>query len=402
MNKAFKIRLYPTVKQSVLIDKTIGCCRFIYNQMLNERIKFYQENKDNKEVLKNHKYKTESEYKKDFEFLKEVPSRALQQSRNNLDTAYQNFFKKKCGFPKFKNKHKSRLSYKDPQVGNQIRFENNKLKMPKLGLLKFRGLSEDFKGVIKSVTVSKDRDNTYHASILVECEDVKNERKSNNTVGIDLGLKSFVTLSNGVQIDIPDVNYLDRKIKKQQKHFSRKTKGSARREKCRIKLAKLHKRKTNILNHFYRHLCNLICSENQTIKIEDLNVKGMLKNRKLSRKIHSVSWSKFIELLKQVAVKYGSVIEVVNRFFPSSKTCSHCYHVKDDLKLSDRVFYCDKCGLAIDRDLNAAINIKNYKSDELSDYKHGETINLVKKLFNFNTSCFSEVLISKIGKCNVC
>lgn len=402
MNKAFKIRLYPTVKQSVLIDKTIGCCRFIYNQMLNERIKFYQENKNNKEILKNHKYKTESEYKKEFEFLREVPSRALQQSKNNLDTAYQNFFKKRSCLPKFKSKHKSRLSYRDPQVGNQIRFECDKLKMPKLGLLKFRGLSEDFKGIIKSVTVSKDRDCTYHASILVECEDIKIGRKLDNTIGIDLGLKTFVTLSSGVKIDIPNVTDLDKKIRKQQKHFSRKTKGSTRREKCRIKLAKLHKRKTNILNHFYRHLCNLICSENQTIKVEDLNVKGMLKNRKLSRKIHSVSWSKFIELLKQVAIKYDSVIKVVDRFFPSSKTCSRCRCTKEDLKLSDRVFKCENCGLEIDRDFNASINIKNYKSDELFDYKHGETVNLVKKFFNFNTSCFDEVLTDNISDYNVC
>ena len=399
--KAIKVRLYPTIKQKQLIDKTIGCCRFIYNQMLNERIAFYQAHKDDKETLKSHKYKTEKEYKVDFEFLKEVSSRALQQARNDLISAYSNFFKRKKGFPKFKSKHKSKLNYRDPQVGNQIRFENKKLNMPKLGYLKIRGLSNSFSGNIKSVTVIKRKDGKFEASILTDTETTTKDNKP-RAVGIDLGLKSFVTLSNGVQIDLPSVTELDKKIIKQQKHFSRKTKGSNRREKCRIKLASLNQQRTDKLLHFYRHLANLICSENQTIKIENLNVSGMMKNRKLARKIQSVSWSKFIAMLKQKALEYGSSVIEVDRFFPSSKLCSCCGSEKEDLKLSDRVYTCEKCGLTIDRDLNASLNIKNYKSDELSDYKHGETVNLVKKFFDFNTSCFSEVFTQPITKCYVC
>lgn len=400
MNKAFKIRLYPTKKQEDLIDKTIGCCRFLYNQMLDERTNFYKENKKDKSKLKNHKYKTESQYKVDFPFLKEVPSRALQQSRLNLLSAFTNFFKKRSKYPKFKKKNKNKWSYKEPQVGNQLRFENNKLHLPKLGFVKFKGLSNDFNGLIKSVTITKDRDLTYHASILVECPEVKLERKTNNNIGIDLGLKSFVTLSNGTQITLPDVKTLDKQIQKQQKHLSRKTKGSKRRAKCKVKLAKLHKKRTNTLTHFFRHLSNTICSENQTIKVENLNVEGMLKNRKLSRKIHSVAWSRFITMLKQTAVKYNSTVEEIDRFYPSSKLCSNCNHKKDTLLLSERVFKCEKCGFELDRDLNAAINIKQYKSDELSDNEHGETINLVKKFFNFNTSCFDEVFTKPMEVCN--
>lgn len=388
--RAFKIRIYPTFKQKELIEKTIGCCRFIYNQMLNERITFYQENKNNKELLRSHKYKTEKEYKEEFPFLKEVPSRALQQSRNDLLKAFNNFFRTKQGFPKFKSKHKAKLSYRDPQVGNQIRFESKKLNMPKLGPLKVRGLSEVFSGKIKSVTMIKRKDGKIEASILTDYE-VKTKKNESGIIGIDLGLKSFVTLSNGIQIDLPSVAKLDKKIIKQQKYFSRKTKGSNRREKCRLKLALLNQKRTGKLLHFHRHLVNLICSENQTIKIENLNVSGMMKNRKLSRKIQSVSWSKFIAMLKQKSLDYGSSVIEVNRFFPSSKLCSSCGEEKKELKLSDRIYTCEKCGLEIDRDFNASINILNYKSDELSDYRHGETVNLVKKFFNFNTSSFVEV-----------
>ncbi len=399
--KSIKVRLYPTLKQEELIDKTIGCCRFIYNQMLNERISFYQENKNNKEIIKSHKYKTEKEYKVEFPFLKEVSSRALQQSRNDLISAYNNFFKNKQGFPKFKSKHKCRWSYREPQVANQIKADEKRLQLLKLGKVKYKGNSlVGF--IIRNVTVSKDKDNKYYASVLVDVRNPVKERKSNNTVGVDLGLRSFATLSNGEQIVPINLERLNNQIVKQHKHFSRKTKGSKRKENCRIKLASLYKQRNNILNHFFWHLANKLCSENQTIKIENLNVLGMKKNSKLSKAIHNISWSNFIVKLEQKAKEFNSKVIKIDRFFPSSKMCSKCKHIKEDLKLSDRVFHCEKCGLKIDRDLNASLNIKNYKLDELFDYSHGETVNLIEKFFNFNISSFVEVITQPINKCYVC
>jgi putative transposase len=251
INRAYKVRLYPTFKQKKVIDQTIGNCRFIYNQTLAEKSKFYAENKDNKELLKTHKYKTEKEYKNEFGFLKLGSSRALQQARRDLTTAYNNFFRNKKGYPKFKSKHKSHLSYREPQVLNQIQVSGNKLKLLKLGMVRFRGLSKSFNGKIKSVTVSNDRNGKYFASILVEQAEFIRPRKADNKVGIDLGLKEFVTLSDGQQIKPVELKEINSKIKKQQRHLSRKVKGSRRRDKCRIKLNKLHKRKVYIQDNSF-------------------------------------------------------------------------------------------------------------------------------------------------------
>ena len=385
--KSFKVRLYPNKIQQKLIDQTIGNCRFLYNQMLNERIKIYNELKNDKEKLYNYKYKTEKEYKQEFEFLRIGIFNSLQQSRIDLEKAYLNFFRgmkkgKKVGFPKFK------------------------IRITKVGLIKFKGLSKNFNGLIKSVTVFKSKSGKYFASILVEKEIYdKKIRKSNNIIGIDLGLKEFITCSNGIQIKgiQEKVNEIENKIKKQQKYLSRKIlinkklniKNSKRREKCRIKLAKLYEYKINYLNHFQWNLVNKLCSENQTICLENLNVKGMIKNRKLSHAIQNINWSSFITKLEQKAKEYNTEIYKVGRFYPSSKTCSNCGKIKQDLKLSDRIFECE-CGNYIDRDLNASINIKNDYlkniSEEYSDYKHGEIIRPKRIIYNSSGS-FNEVFI---------
>ena len=383
MNKAYIVRLYPNKSQISLLEKTFGCVRFIYNQMLNERKQVYEKLKKNKDELFSFVYKTEKEYKQDFEWLKEVSSRALQQSRIDLQTAYTNFYKglikgKKIGFPKFKSKRLSRLSYREPQVNNCIKIENNKIKLLKLGFVKFRGLNKKFSGTIKSVTVYKTKTGKYFASILVEKLIDKKQRISNNTIGIDLGLKDFAICSNGeiIQGIKQELYNIEHTIKILHKHFSRKKDGSKRKEKARIKLAKSYEYKTNFLNHFQWSLVNKLCSENQTICLEMLNVKGMIKNRKLSHAIHTVNWSSFVNKLEQKAKEYNTTIFKVPTFYPSSKTCSRCGTKKKDLLLSDRTFFCNNCELSIDRDYNASINIRNFyiKSLEYKDYERGEIV----------------------------
>ena len=414
-NKAYKIRLYPNKAQTELIDKTVGSVRFLFNQMLKERIDVYEKLRNDTEALKKYKYKTEKQYKQEYIFLSEVPSRALQQSRLDLDTAFKNFYrrikqnKKQKGFPKFKKKSEDKWSYRDPQVWSQntpaIEIKNNKIKLPKLSWVKFKGLDKNFSGKIKSVTIEKGRDDKYYASILVEKE--KQDRKlrtGNEVTGIDLGLKEFVTLSNGEIINgIKDkFKELSNRIDKANKHLSRKAYGSNRYEKQRIKLNRLYKKRTNIQNHFFWHLSNHILSKSQAVVIEDLNVKGMVKNRRLSKAIHSVAWSSFIQKLKHKADEYGTDVFTVNRFFPSSKLCPSCGSLKENLTLKDRVYTCD-CGYTQDRDINAAINLRNeyltlYNvSLESSDYRCGETIRPIKIDFDLKGS-FDEASINLLEK----
>ena len=420
-NKVFKVRLYPNKIQQQTILQTIGNCRFLHNQMLNERQNVYNSLKDDKDSLKKYKYKTEKEYKEEFEFLKLGSSRALQQSRGNLDTAYQNFFKYKKGFPKFKSKKRSKNSYREPQIdysGKQsnaieINLENNKLKLLKLGWVKFRGLDKKFKGKIKSVTVEYSKSGKFFAFILVELESQPIKiRKNNNIIGIDLGLKEFITCSNNEQITgiKKDLKVIENKIKKQQKHLSRKIlinkkkkiEKSNRQEKCRLKLARLFEYKTNFINHFHWHLANKLCSENQVISLENLNISGMMKNKKLAHSIQNSNWYSFLVKLEQKAKEYGTTIYKVDRFFPSSKLCSNCGVIKKDLILKDRIYKC-QCGLEIDRDLNASINLKNNflvennLSAEYVDYKRGEKIRPQKIVYN-SRGIFYETFIKDIDK----
>lgn len=408
MNKAYKIKLYPNKKQQTQIDKSIGCCRFIFNQMLSERKDIYELLKDDKEKLYTYKYKTEKEYKQEFKWLNEVSSYAIQQSRIDLENAYKNFYKrikkkaKKLGFPKFKSKKKSKDSFRICQTSSNIlQLKDNKIKITKYGWIKFKGLSNNFQGVIKAVTVTKRKDGQYVASILVEQDQAKKKRISDNKIGIDLGLKEFIVCSNGESINGIKLKLyeIEKEIKKIQKHFSRKINGSNRKEKCRLKLNKLYQYKTDFLNHFQWHLVNKLCSENQTICLENLNVAGMKQNRKLAHAIHYINFGSFLGKLKQKALEYETDIITIGRFFPSSKLCSNCGQIKKEFLLSERIYKCD-CGLEIDRDLNAAINILreglNSLSLEYNDYKHGENVRLKEIIYNFNGQFSEKCLLNLV------
>jgi len=355
--KTFKFKLEPNKEQGVLINKTLGCCRFLYNQMLNEKQEKYK-NKDDS------KLKTEKEYKNKFLFLKEVDSVALQQSRIDLQTSYKSFFRKlKLGEKtsiKFKSKHNSKSSYRTMNVkiscGYNIRVEDDKIKLPKLGFVKFKK-SREVIGKIKSVTISKNVLNRYCISILCEVE-IQELPKINKNIGIDLGIKEYLVTSDNYQVSNP--KYLRKselKLKKAQRVLLRRKKGSNRRLLARKKVFKIHEKIRNQRLDFLHKLSSKLIIENQVICLETLKIKNMVKNHCLAKSISDASWSKFVELLKYKADWYGRDLVQIDTYFPSSKKCNNCGNIKKDLKLSDRDYNCSSCGTTIDRDYNASLNI---------------------------------------------
>ena len=358
MLKAYKYRIYPTEEQKVYLNKTFGCARFIYNQMLGDRIKSYQENKD--KDIKAIKYPTPAQYKKKYEWLKEVDSLALANAQMNLDKAYKNFFRdKSVGFPKFKSKKTNRFSYTTNNQNGTIRIEGNYIKIPKLKSKIKIVLHRQLKGLIKSATISKTPSNQYYISILVDTENIQLP-KNDNKIGIDLGLKEFAICSNGDRFDNPkNLRKSEKKLAKLQKDLSRKNKGSNNRCKARLKVAKLHQKIANQRKDFLQKLSTKIISENQVIVLEDLKVKNMLQNHKLAKAISEVSWAEFRRMLEYKAAWYGREIIVAPSNYASSQLCSNCGYKNSDVKnLALRNWTCPQCGANHDRDLNAAKNLE--------------------------------------------
>ena len=283
MLKAYKYRLYPNKEQQEYLAKCFGCVRFIYNRMLSDKIEYY---KETKQKLNN----TPAQYKKEFPWLKEVDSLALANAQMNLQTAYNNFFKRpEVGFPKFKSKKNHYYSYTTNNQGGNIYVSDRYIKLPKIGIVKVKK-HRGFEGIIKSVTVSKTPTEKYFVSVLVDCEEQEKLPKSENEIGIDLGIKEFVTTSNGEMIENP--KYLrksEQKLRKLQKDLSRCQKGSKNREKCRVKVAKQHEKIANQRKDFLHKLSKQIICENQTVVMESLKVKNMMNNHRLAKSIADVS-----------------------------------------------------------------------------------------------------------------
>ena len=357
MLKAYKYRIYPNEEQINYLQKTFGCTRFIYNQMLADRIKSYEENKDLD--IKIIKYPTPAQYKKEYEWLKEVDSLALANAQMNLDKAYKNFFRdKSVGFPKFKSKKDNHKSYTTNNQNGTIYIENNRIKIPKLkSMIKIKQHRE-FVGLIKSCTISQNPSGKYYISILVDTENIQLP-KLDTKVGIDLGIKEFAITSDGEMFSNPKwLKKSEKRLRKLQKDLSRKQKGSNNRRKDRLKVAKLHEKISNQRKDYLHKISHYIISENQVIVIEDLKVSNMIKNHKLAKSIADVSWSEFRRQLEYKSEWYGRELIIAPSNYASSQLCSNCGNKSSQTKdLSCRTYICSVCGMEMDRDINASKNL---------------------------------------------
>lgn len=357
--KGYKYRIYPNKTQAAQIEQTFGCCRFIYNLALETKKTAYSDYGKNFSSYDLCYQLTD--LKKDLEWLTEVDSQALQASVKKLDKAYKSFFKG-GGFPKFK-KRANTQSFQAPHEPKRIDWENKTLTIAKIKNIPIV-LSRKFEGKIKTVTISRTATGKYFASILVEINSetpTKSPITFETTRGMDLGLTDFAIFDNDETVSNPKFlkNDLER-MKVMQRRASRKIKGSNNRKKAFKKVAILHEKISNKRLNFLHTLSHRLTNENQVNSIcaEDLKVKNMVKNHNLAQGISDVSWSKFVDLLKYKSEWRGKNLIQVNTFFPSTKTCSNCGNINDDLTLADRNWQCGICHSTHNRDVNAAKNIK--------------------------------------------
>ena len=365
--KSYKFRIYPTEEQEIFFAKTFGCVRKVYNLMLNDRKKAYEEVKN--DSSKKMTFPTPAKYKKEFPFLKEVDSLALANAQLHLDKAYKNFFRdKSVGFPRFKSKKNPVQSYTtNNQKGTIALIDSKFIKVPKLKSLVRIKLHRQPKGMIKSATISRHSSGKYYISLLCK-EEISELPKTNSAIGIDLGITDFAILSDGQKIDNNKfTSKMEKKLKREQRKLSRrallaKKKGiplseAKNYQKQKRKVARLHEKVMNQRTDFLNKLSTEIIKNHDIICIEDLNVKGMLRNHKLARSISDVSWSSFVAKLQYKADWYGREIIKVNQWFPSSQICSECGHKDGKKPLDIREWTCPICHTHHDRDINASINI---------------------------------------------
>ena len=364
MYKAYKFRLYPNDNQKILINKTFGCTRFIYNHFLNKCkeekfIKAYDMCKELKELVL------------DYPFLKEVDSMALRCSIFNLEDSYKNYFSKRSAYPSFKNKFSKQSYrtncitsvYKNKKYSNiEIDIKEKMIKVPKLGLVKIRGYRNlnELTDRIINITIEKEKTNKYYVSVITEKEEeIPKKITPTSIVGIDLGIKDLVVTSDGEKYPNPkEINKREKRLKRMQRKLCRQVKGSNNYNKTKEKIARIHSKIKNSRKHNIITIANKIVKEHDIIVSEKLNVKKMSSNHKLAKNILDAGFNKICELLKWKAKLLGKYYYQVDTYYPSSKICSHCDNkteITNDLKV--RMWECENCGNTNDRDINASINI---------------------------------------------
>lgn len=357
MNKAYKFRLYPSKEQEIFINKTIGSARFIYNKMLADKIEHYNLHK---KKLNN----TPAQYKKEFEWLKEADSLALANAQMNLQKAYSNFFRdKKVGFPKFKSKHKSKKSYTTNNQKDSIRLSDNnkKIRLPKLGFVNIKCHRTIKKSeLIKSCTVSLSPSGKYYISILVEYEQEIKRIKPIKAIGLDYSQPDFYVDSENRKPNFhKPKRSLQEKLSKEQRKLARKVKGSNNRNKQRLRVARIEEHIANQRKDFLHKLSNKIANNYDVVCVEDIDLRAMSQCLRLGKNISDNGFGMFRVMLDYKLKDRGKYFVKIDKWFPSSKTCRHCGYIHSDLKLSDREWTCPNCNELIERDYNAAINIKN-------------------------------------------
>lgn len=355
MNRAIKFRIYPDKEQEKQLAKTFGCCRFLYNRMLEDKIREYEKNK---KMLRN----TPAAYKTEFPWLKEVDALALANVQLHLERAYKNFFgNPAAGFPKYKAKHRSRQSYTTNVVNGNIRLEEGKLKLPKMSPVKVkqhRGIPEGYR--LKSVAVSQEPSGKYYASLLYTCESQvrKQEGKAEKILGVDFAMNGLAVFSDGTRAEYPMYyKRREKRLAREQRRLSGCVRGSRNYAKQKKRAAVCHEKIKNQRKDYQHKLSKRLAESYDAVCVEDLNMQNMSRSLHLGKGVMDNSFGQFREMLCYKLEERGKKLVKINRFYPSSKTCSQCGRVKEKLDLSERMYVCE-CGNRMDRDVNAAINIR--------------------------------------------